>query len=225
MITVWSFDSQLLSTNSLFAWNQFSFLDKQKNWCIFWYKSINETSVSLTSTDWSIHSISIKSDLPIFIDLLTDKSIPIFIDRLLQKLHQRYFERAIDLIIVKNWEPTNLAPVVQMLGQFYTRQWNFDFFKNKILRNKTCTNKKLRQWGVSNYWDLEHLVHVLNVSRHEIWRIWISSYLEFLEGNFKQSFFILESMTINIKVCVYNLCLTLSLGHKYYYYIQLLALS
>ena len=33
-------------------------------------KSINETSVSSISTDWSIQSISIKSDLPIFIDLI-----------------------------------------------------------------------------------------------------------------------------------------------------------
>ena len=32
-------------------------------------KSINETSVSSISTDWSIQSISIKSDLLIFIDL------------------------------------------------------------------------------------------------------------------------------------------------------------
>ena len=43
-------------------------------------KSINETSVSSISTDWSNQSISIKSDLPIFIDLSIDKSIPIFID-------------------------------------------------------------------------------------------------------------------------------------------------
>ena len=34
-------------------------------------KSINETSVSSISTDWSI---SIKSDLPIFIDLSIDYS-------------------------------------------------------------------------------------------------------------------------------------------------------
>ena len=44
---------------------------------------MNETSVSSISTDWSIQSISIKSDLPIFIDLSIDKSIPIFIDWLL----------------------------------------------------------------------------------------------------------------------------------------------
>ena len=87
-------------------------------------------------------------------------------------------------------------------------------FLNKILRYKTYTNRKLRQWGVWNYWDLVYLVHVLNVRRHEIRRIWVSSYLEFLEGNFKQSFNIVENMTINIKVCVYNLCLTLPLGHK-----------
>ena len=90
-------------------------------------------------------------------------------------------------------------------------------FLNKILRYKTYTNRKLRQWGVWNYWDLVHLVHVLNVRRHEIRRIWVSSYLEFLEGNFKQSFYIVENMTINIKVCVYNLCLTLPLGHKLLY--------
>ena len=47
-------------------------------------KSINEASVSSISTDWSIQSISIKSDLPIFIDLLIDKSIPIFIGWLLR---------------------------------------------------------------------------------------------------------------------------------------------
>ena len=43
-------------------------------------RSINETSVSSISTDWWNQSISIKSDLPIFIDLSIDKSIPIFID-------------------------------------------------------------------------------------------------------------------------------------------------
>ena len=43
-------------------------------------KLINGTSVSSISTDSSIQSISIKSDLPIFIDLSIDKSIPIFID-------------------------------------------------------------------------------------------------------------------------------------------------
>ena len=70
-----------LSTNLLFAWNQFSFLNEQMNRYIFQYKSmksvkikinksINETSVSSISTDWSIQSISIKSDLPIFIDWL-----------------------------------------------------------------------------------------------------------------------------------------------------------
>ena len=44
---------------------------------------MNETSVSSISTDWSIQSISMKSDLPISIDLSIDKSIPIFIDWLL----------------------------------------------------------------------------------------------------------------------------------------------
>ena len=43
-------------------------------------KSMNETSVSSISTDWSNQSISIKSDLPIFVDLSIDKSISIFID-------------------------------------------------------------------------------------------------------------------------------------------------
>ena len=47
-------------------------------------KSINETSVSSISTDWSLKSISIKSDLPIFIDLSIDKSITIFVDCLLR---------------------------------------------------------------------------------------------------------------------------------------------
>ena len=43
-------------------------------------KSISEKSVSSISTDWSIQSISIKSDLLIFIDVSIDRSIPIFID-------------------------------------------------------------------------------------------------------------------------------------------------
>ena len=51
-------------------------------------KSINETSVSSISTDWSIQSNqinqSIKSDLPIFIDASIDKSTLIFIDWLLR---------------------------------------------------------------------------------------------------------------------------------------------
>ena len=38
-------------------------------------------------------------------------------------------------------------------------------FLNKILHNKSYTNRKLRRWGVWNYWDLVHLVHVLNVRR------------------------------------------------------------
>ena len=42
-------------------------------------KSINETCVSSISTDWSIQSISIKSDLPIFFDLSIEKSIPILV--------------------------------------------------------------------------------------------------------------------------------------------------
>ena len=41
------------------------------------------------------------------------------------------------------------------------------------------------------------------------------SYLEFLVGNFKHSFYFYESITINIIVCVYNLCLTLSMGNKW----------
>ena len=36
--------------------------------------------VSSISTEWSIQSISIKSDILIFIDLSIDKSIPTFID-------------------------------------------------------------------------------------------------------------------------------------------------
>ena len=69
-----------LSTNLLFAWNQFSFWKEQMNRYISQYKSmksvkikinksINETSVSSISTNWLIQSISIKSDLPIVIDL------------------------------------------------------------------------------------------------------------------------------------------------------------
>ena len=42
-------------------------------------KSINETCVSSISTDWSIQSISIKSDLPIFFYLSIEKSIPILV--------------------------------------------------------------------------------------------------------------------------------------------------
>ena len=40
---------------------------------------MNETSVSSVSNDWSIQLISIRSDLPIFIDLSIYKSIPIFL--------------------------------------------------------------------------------------------------------------------------------------------------
>ena len=47
-------------------------------------KWINETSVSSIPTDWSIQSISIKSDLPIFIDLSIAKLVPIVIDWLLR---------------------------------------------------------------------------------------------------------------------------------------------
>ena len=68
----------------------------------------------------------------------------------------------------------------QINGQFHARQWNFAQWN--------LTNRKLKQWAVWNYWDLVRLVHVLNVRRHEIQRIWISLYLEFLDGNFKQSF-------------------------------------
>ena len=63
-----------LSTKLLFAWNEFSFLDEQMNRYILRNTSINETSAPSISTDWSIQSISIKSDLPIFIDLSIDKS-------------------------------------------------------------------------------------------------------------------------------------------------------
>ena len=45
---------------------------------------MNETRVSSISTDWSIQSISIKPDIPIFIDLSIDKSIVIFIYWLLR---------------------------------------------------------------------------------------------------------------------------------------------
>ena len=40
-------------------------------------KSIKQMSVSSIFTDWSIQSISIKSNLPIFTDLSIDKSLPI----------------------------------------------------------------------------------------------------------------------------------------------------
>ena len=45
-------------------------------------KSIDKISVSSICTDWSIQSVLITSDLPIFFDLSTDKSIPISIDLL-----------------------------------------------------------------------------------------------------------------------------------------------
>ena len=51
-------------------------------------KLINGTSVSSISTDSWIQSISIKSDLPIFIDLSIEKSIPIFIDWLLRGFYR-----------------------------------------------------------------------------------------------------------------------------------------
>ena len=56
--------------------------------------------MSSISTDWSIQSISIKSDLPIFIDLSIDKSIPIFIDWLLgfQQLSMKQFSEQIETI-------------------------------------------------------------------------------------------------------------------------------
>ena len=71
-----------------------SFFDEQMNRCVFRYKSmdetgknqdkwVNETSVSSISTDWSMQSISIKSNLPILIDLSIDKWILIFTDWLL----------------------------------------------------------------------------------------------------------------------------------------------
>ena len=44
---------------------------------------MNKTSVSSIATDWSVQWLSIKSDLPIFIDLLGNKLIPKFIDWLL----------------------------------------------------------------------------------------------------------------------------------------------
>ena len=43
-------------------------------------------------TDWSIQSISIKSVLLIFIDVLIDKSIPIFIDWLLRAYLDTFFD-------------------------------------------------------------------------------------------------------------------------------------
>ena len=51
-------------------------------------KSMNKASVSSISTHWSIQSISLKSDLPIFI--VVDKSIPIFIDWLLRVYSLRF---------------------------------------------------------------------------------------------------------------------------------------
>ena len=50
-------------------WNRFEIDEIGKNQ----EKSIKKRSVSSISTDWFIESISIKSDLPIFIELLIDQ--------------------------------------------------------------------------------------------------------------------------------------------------------
>ena len=52
---------------------------------------MNEMWVSSISADWSILSISIKSDLPIVIDLSIDKSILIFIGWLLRDVRHLIF--------------------------------------------------------------------------------------------------------------------------------------
>ena len=98
------FDPLTLNCHSIV--NKFTVCTKYNSVLIFWWtdeqiflpiwideigknqdKSINETSVSSISTDWSIQSNQInqfKSDLPIFIDASIDKSTPIFIDWLLR---------------------------------------------------------------------------------------------------------------------------------------------
>ena len=80
-VIVWSFDFSIankLSTNLPFSWIQFLFFYEQMDWCISRYKSMKsvkiKTSVLSISTDWSIQSISIKSDSPILIDLSIDYS-------------------------------------------------------------------------------------------------------------------------------------------------------
>ena len=59
----------------------------------------NEASVLSISTDWSIQSISLKLDLPIFV--VVDKWIPIFIDWLLQVYSLR-FQVRIRLVNVRS---------------------------------------------------------------------------------------------------------------------------
>ena len=70
-------------------------------------------------------------------------------------------------------------------GQFHGAQSNFDFFQIKFCTRWNLTDRKLKQWAVWNYWDLVRLVHLCC---QEIQRICPSLYLEFWEGNFKQSF-------------------------------------
>ena len=66
--------TSLANTNLLLAWIQFSLFDELMNCCgIVGNKSMKETSLSLIFTDWSTESISINSDLPIFIDLSIDR--------------------------------------------------------------------------------------------------------------------------------------------------------
>ena len=64
---------------------------------------MNETSVSSISTDWLKQSLSIKSDLPIFIDLLIDKSIPIFIDWLLRDISDGVRNDVIHFLFLGNF--------------------------------------------------------------------------------------------------------------------------
>ena len=93
-LILWLSVATQLSVNLTFTWIQFNFFwwTDEQMFLPIWIdeigknqdKSISETSVSSISTDLSIQSISIKSDLPIFIDLLIEKSTPTFIDWLLR---------------------------------------------------------------------------------------------------------------------------------------------
>ena len=71
---------------------------------------MNETSVSSISTDWSIQSLSIKSDLPIFIDLLIYNSIPIFIDWLLPDISDGVRNDVIHFLLLGNFGLKAISP-------------------------------------------------------------------------------------------------------------------
>ena len=134
-----------LSIHLLFAWIQFSFIKEQmifRHESIVWIgknhdKSMNETSVSSISTDWSIQSISIKSDLPISIDFSIDKSIPIFIDWLLPGIKLFFFSQ-------QRWSPLwSVATWLCFCKSLYCVQLNKSviFAKDAIFKGATCVSR------------------------------------------------------------------------------------